>query len=79
MYKLLKLTQNLVSSVCLKSMVNYSTSTSMRGHRYKMFVARTHKLVLNTFFFNRVAPIWNILPNICFTVDRMSVFKHKFT
>ena len=45
-----------------------------------MFIALTYayyKLVLSTFFFNRVAPIWNALCNTCFTMDRMSVFKHK--
>ena len=39
------LTHSIVSSVCLKSMINYSTYTSSRGHRHKMFIARTHKLV----------------------------------
>ena len=71
------LKHNIVSSVCLKSIVHYSTYTSTRGHRYKMFIARTHKLVLSTFFCNRVAPIWNALPNTCFTMDRMNVFKNK--
>ena len=31
-----KLTHNIVSSVCLKSMINYSSYTSTRGHRYKI-------------------------------------------
>ena len=43
-----------------------------------MFIARRYKLVLSKFFFNRVTPIWNTLPNYTgFLVDRMSVFKHK--
>ena len=68
-----KLTHNIESLVCL----NYSTYISTRGHRYVMFIARTHKLVLSTLFSNRAVPTWKALPNIRFTVDSMSVFKHK--
>ena len=43
-----------------------------------MLIVRTHKLIgLSTFYFKRVAPIRNALSNTNFTVDRMSVFKHK--
>ena len=54
-----------------------SRKTGGPSHHYKMFIARTHKLVLSTFFFNCVAPLWNALPNTCFAVERMSVFKYK--
>ena len=61
MYKLM---HNILSFACFKSMVNYSIYTSTRGHRCKFFIARTHILVLSTFFFNRIAPIWSVLPYI---------------
>ena len=52
-----------MSSVCLKSMINYYIYTSTRGHRYEMFIARTHKLIFSFFSIDCVAPMWNILPN----------------
>jgi hypothetical protein len=72
-----KLTHNLLPSVVLKNMIGHPVCGSTRGHRYKVFIARTRKLVLSSFFTNRVAPIWNALPDTCFTVDRLNVFKHK--
>ena len=73
-----KLTRNIVLSVRLKSMINYFTYTNTRDHRCKIFIVRTHKLVLSKFFFNRtrITLIWNALPNTCFAADKTNMFKH---
>ena len=70
--------------VCVCSRVCVSTYTITRGHHYKIFIARTHKLVkvwlcvkVYTFLSILIAPIWNTLRNTFFSVDTMSVFKHK--
>jgi hypothetical protein len=70
-----KLTHNLILS-SLTNLICYSSSRT-RGHRYKLFICRTNKLVLSTCFINRVSPIWNALPDVCFDVDVLSAFKRK--
>ena len=49
-----------------------------RGHRYQLMTESTNKLVLSSFFINRVTSMWNFLPNDCFYLNNLQCFKHKF-
>ena len=48
-----------------------------RGHRFKLHVNRTNKNIFKYCFINRVLPIWNSLPDICFISNLLSNFKRK--
>ena len=48
-----------------------------RGHRYKLFLNRSKKLVFSKFFTNRIVPIWNHLPDSCFNGDTLFYFKKQ--
>jgi ribonuclease P/MRP protein subunit RPP40 len=75
MYKLVK---GLVSCN-LSHELNFVNNGITRGHRFKLFVSRCNKLVLSSFFFNRVLPAWNNLPDNCFDCITVSAFKTKLT
>ncbi len=71
-----KLTHGMVNTE-LQHALRFAAHPGTRGHRYKLFITRSHKLVLSSYFINRIAPIWNMLPDDCFNVESLSVFKRK--
>lgn len=64
---------NLLNIIKLASDVRPDINT--RGHKFKLFVPRTHKQVFSSYFINRIIPIWNFLPTSCFNVNHLSAFK----
>ena len=48
-----------------------------RGHRFKLMTESTNKLVLSSFFINRVTSMWNFLLSDCFYPDSLQCFKRK--
>lgn len=73
-----KLTHKIVHST-LSNVLSYANNVNTRGHKYKLFVNRTNKLVYSAYFINRVTPIWNFLPVNCFNCDTLYNFKNKIT
>ena len=65
----------LLDSLLFSNSVRVGANT--RGHKYKLFRTRSHKLVLSNFFINRILLIWNGLPSLCFDIDRLSAFRRK--
>jgi hypothetical protein len=61
----------------LRHVLHFANTVNTRGHRHKLFITRTHKQVLSTFFVCRVSPIWNFLPDACFNVNQLDYFKRK--
>jgi ribonuclease P/MRP protein subunit RPP40 len=75
MYKLVK---GFVSCN-LSHELNFVNNGTTRGHRFKLFISRCNKLVLSSFFLNRVLPAWNNLPDNCFDCTTVSSFKTNLT
>jgi len=69
-----KITHGMIAST-LTPILRYALNKNTRGHKYKLFINRCNKLVFKNFFINRVAPLWNFLPNNCFTNDTLYSFK----
>ena len=57
--------------------IRYAPNVGTRGHRYKLYVAHLRKLILSTHFMYRVVPIWNLLPDQCFSPDIYNFFRIK--
>ena len=75
---LFKITHSMVHSKLMQNIhFTDGASSITRGNRFKIFVTRTRKQVLSTFFTHRVVPIWNFLPDKCFTGDSLYCFKHQ--
>ena len=71
-----KLTHGLI--ICkLQHEIRYAPHAGTRGHKYKLYVSPTHKLVLSTHFMHRTVPIWNYLPEQCFNPDTYLPFRAK--
>ena len=68
-----KLMHNIVLSSLAQSLHFNNSITS--GHDFKLFVNRSNKIVFRAYFTNKVAPVWNSLPNDCFTVNSLTCFK----
>jgi hypothetical protein len=66
--------------VCdISQVLTYASTVNTRGHRHKLFVTRCNKLVFSHFFLNRVTPIWNRLPDLCFDCHTLHSFKRKLS
>ena len=65
---MLKFIHNNISSFLINvfKFNNHVHCREIRGHRYKLFFNRRNKLVFSKFLTNRIVPIWNHLPDICF-------------
>jgi ribonucleases P/MRP protein subunit RPP40 len=62
----------------ISQVLTYASTVNTRGHRHKLFVTRCNKLVFSHFFLNRVTPIWNRLPDLCFDCHTLHTFKRKY-
>lgn len=51
--------------------------TGTRSSLYKLYVAPAKKLVLSTYFMQRVVLIWNSLHGLCFVLDTLNAFQAK--
>ena len=65
----------LLDSLLFSNSVRVGANT--RGHKYKLFRTRSHKLVLSNFVINSILPIWNGLLSSCFDFDWLSAFRRK--
>ncbi len=72
-----KLSHNITFSSLSNTLCFANNST--RGHKYKLYIQRCNKSVLSTYFLNRVAPIWNVLPESVFYIDTLPAFKSKLS
>ena len=66
------LTHIIISSTLIQSLNFIFNST--RSHKFRLYINQCRKSVLNTFLYvNRIAPLWNSLPNNCFSNN---TFRH---
>ena len=74
-----KISHSLIHSNLLHALhfANQRQGMATRGHRYKLMTESTNKLVLHSFFINRVTSMWNFLPSDCFYPDNLQCFKRK--
>ena len=74
-----KISHSLIHSNLLHALhfANQRQGMATRGHRYKLMTESTNKLVLSSFFINRVTSMWNFLPSDCFYPDNLECFKRK--
>ena len=56
---------------------NVSNVHATRGNRFKLAVSRTNINCFKYHFINRVVPVWNILPDICFNTNSIKCFRSK--
>ena len=56
---------------------NVSNVHATRGNRFKLAVSRTNINCFKYHFINRVVPVWNILPDICFNTNSIKPTGHK--
>jgi hypothetical protein len=61
----------------LSHVITFAPRAGLRGHRYKLHVPSSKKLVLSSHFINRTIPVWNSLPDSIFVPDSYFVFKRK--
>ena len=74
-----KISHNLIHSNLLHALhfENQRQGMATRGHRYKLITESTNKLVLSSYFINRVISMWNFLPIDCFYPENLQCFKRK--
>ena len=74
-----KISHSLIHSNLLHALhfANQRQGMATRGHRYKLMTESTNKLVLSSFFINRVTSMWNFLPSNCFYPDNLQCFERK--
>ena len=64
-----KLTHNMIATSVSQSLQFINHAYATRGHKYKLTIIRSNKIVINNYFINRVTPMWNFVPDICFAID----------
>ena len=57
--------------------IRYAPNVGTRGYCNKLYVAHARKLILSTHFMHRIVPIWNFLPDLCFSPDTYNAFRTK--
>ena len=62
---------NLHHAIC------YAPNVGTKGHRYKLYIAHARKLIPSTHFMHCIMPIWNFLPDQCFSPDTYNALRTK--
>ena len=62
---------NLHHAIC------YAPNVGTKGHRYKLYIAHARKLIPSTHFMHCIMPMWNFLPDQCFSPDTYNAFRTK--
>ena len=75
-----KISHSLIHSNLLPALhfANQRQGMATRGHRYKLMTESTSKLVLCSFYINRVTSMWNFYLVIVFILTTYSVINVKF-
>ena len=61
----------------LPNLLTYNTSSVTRGHNKKLAIQRCNKIIRSNFFTQRIAPIWNNLPNSVVNAPTIQTFESR--
>ena len=61
-----KLTHNMLVTSLSQSLPFTNHAHATKGHKQKLGIKRCYKIVFSNYFFNKVTPVWNFLPDISF-------------
>ena len=77
MIQVFKIANNFYDPITTNSIFNFSKSTRLRGHNFKINKKQVNKSKYSNFFTNRVVNNWNKLPNHIVNAKSINVFKNS--